>query len=125
MMDKVVYKDESFSIMGRCMEIHNNLGPGFLEVVYKDALEYEFKKNGIPFQREKEFEVAYKDAILPHKFYADFVVFDKIILEVKAVDRIHKAFIAQAFNYLAVSGLKLAIIVNFGEQRLSSKRILK
>lgn len=80
-MDKVVYKDESFSIMGKCMEIHNKLGPGFLEVVYKDALEYEFKKNGIPFQREKEFEVAYKDTILPHKFYADFVVFDKIILE--------------------------------------------
>lgn len=124
-MEKVIYKDESYSIIGKCMEIHNNLGPGFLEVVYKDALEYEFKKNGIPFQREKEFEVTYKDTILPHKFYADFVVFDKIILEVKAVDRIHKAFIAQAINYLAVSGLKLAIIVNFGEMQLASKRILK
>jgi GxxExxY protein len=125
MMEKVVYKDESFSIIGICMDIHNYLGPGFLEVVYKDALEYEFQKKGIPFEREKEFSVTYKDAILPHKFYADFVVFDKIIIEVKAVDRIHKAFEAQAINYLSVSRLKLAIIVNFGELKLTSKRILK
>ena len=74
-MSDLIYKEESYKIIGICFEVHNNLGPGFLEIVYKDALEYEFKRAGIPFEREKEYEVNYKDIILPHKFYADFVVF--------------------------------------------------
>ena len=106
------------------MEVHNNLGAGFLEIVYKDALEYEFKKASIPYEREKKYEVNYKDIILPHVFYADFVVFDKIILEVKAVSGIADEFIAQAINYLKVSNNQLALIVNFGELRLNSKRIV-
>ena len=106
------------------MEVHNNLGPGFLEIVYKDALEYEFKKANIPFQREKEYEVNYKGIILPHKFYADFVLFDKIILEIKAVSGITDEFIAQCINYLKVSGNKLALLVNFGELSLKYKRIV-
>lgn len=67
------------------MEVHNNLGAGFLEIVYKDALEYEFKKADIPYEREKMYDVNYKGIILPHKFYADFVVYGNIILEVKSV----------------------------------------
>lgn len=106
------------------MEVHNNLGPGFLEIVYKDALEYEFKKAGIPYEREKKYEVNYKDIILPHKFYADFVVYDKIILEVKGVSAIAEEFIAQSINYLKVSGNKLAMIVNFGELKLNYKRLV-
>lgn len=106
------------------MEVHNNLGPGFLEIVYKDALEYEFKKADIPYEREKEYKINYKGIILPHKFYADFVVFDKIILEVKAVSGISDEFIALAINYLKVSQNKLALIVNFGELKLNYKRIL-
>lgn len=106
------------------MEVHNNLGPGFLEIVYKDALEYEFKKADIPYEREKEYKINYKGIILPHKFYADFVVFDKIILEVKAVSGISDEFIALAINYLKVSQNKLALIVNFGEMKLNYKRIL-
>ncbi len=106
------------------MEVHNNLGAGFLEIVYKDALELEFRKNGISYEREKEYKVNYKGVILPHKFYADFVVFDKIILEVKAVSGIADEFIAQAINYLKVSGNKLALIVNFGESKLNYKRIV-
>ena len=124
-MEKIFYKVEAYKIVGVCMHVHNNLGPGFLEIVYKEALEYEFRNNGIPFQREKEFEVAYKDIILPHKFYADFVVFDKIILEIKAVDGINENFVAQALNYLTVSKQKLALIVNFGELKLTYKRIVK
>ncbi len=124
-MEKILYRVEAYKIVGVCMDVHNNLGPGFLEIVYKDALEYEFRNNGIPFQREKEFEVAYKDIILPHKFYADFVVFDKIILEIKAVDGINENFVAQALNYLTVSKQKLALIVNFGELKLTYKRIIK
>jgi len=123
-MEKIIYKDESYEIIGKCMEVHNNLGAGFLEIVYKDALEYEFKKAKIPFEREKMYEVNYKGIILPHKFFADFVVFDKIILEVKAISAISDEFIAQALNYLKVSRNQLALIVNFGELKLNYKRIV-
>jgi len=123
-MSELIYKEESYSIIGKCMKVHSNLGAGFLEIVYKDALEYEFKKAGIPFEREKKYVVNYEGIILPHKFYADFVVFDRIILEVKAVSSIADEFVAQAINYLKVSDNKLALIVNFGELSLKSKRIV-
>ncbi len=123
-MTNLIHKEESYKIIGICMEVHNNLGAGFLEIVYKDALEYEFKKAGILYQREKQYTINYKGIILPHKFYADFVVFDKIILEVKAIKSIASEHIAQAINYLKVSENKLALIVNFGEIRLYSKRIV-
>jgi GxxExxY protein len=123
-MTELIYKEESYDIIGKCMEVHNNLGPGFLEIVYKDALEYEFRKTEIPFEREKEYEVNYKDIVLPHKFYADFVVHDKIILEVKGVSAIADEFIAQSINYLKVSGNKLALLVNFGELKLNYKRLV-
>ena len=106
------------------MEVHNNLGAGFLEIVYKDALSYEFIKAFMQFEREKQYEVNYKDIILPHKFYADFVVYDKIIFEIKAVSCITDEFIALAINYLKVSGNRLALIVNFGELKLNYRRIL-
>ena len=121
-MSKLIYKEESYEIIGKCFEVHNNLGPGFLEIVYKDALEYEFREAGITYEREKEYIVNYKGIILPHKFYADFVVFDKIILEIKAVSGITDEFIARAINYLKISDNKLALIVNFGELKLNSKR---
>jgi len=120
----IKYKKESFEIIGLCMEVHNNLGAGFLEIVYKDALEYEFRKANIPFEREKKYEVNYKGVILPHKFYADFVLFDKIILEIKGVKSIPEEFIAQSINYLKVSNNNLALLVNFGELRLNYKRIV-
>jgi GxxExxY protein len=123
-MRELIQKDEAYKIVGICMEVHNNLGAGFLEIVYKDALELEFKRAGIPFEREKEYVVNYKGTILPHKFYADFVVFGNIILEVKGVNRIADEFIAQAINYLKVSGNQLALIVNFGELRLNYKRVV-
>ncbi len=123
-MSNIILKQESYTLMGICMEVHNQLGAGFLEIVYKDALEYEFRRAGIPFEREKMYEVRYKDVILPHKFYADFVVFDSIILEVKGVNAISDPAIAQAINYLKVSNNPLAIIVNFGELRLNYKRII-
>ena len=123
-MAELILKEEAFKIIGRCMEVHNNLGHGFLEIVYKDAPEYEFRKAGIPYEREKEYRVNYKGIILPHKFYADFVVYDQIILEVKGVSAITDEFTAQCINYLKVSGNKLALLVNFGELRLNYKRIV-
>jgi len=123
-MSNLIYKEESYQIIGKCFEVHNNLGSGLLEIVYKDALEYEFRKADIPYEREKEYTVNYKGIVLPHKFYADFVVFDKIILEVKAISGIADEFIAQAINYLKVSNNKLALVVNFGELKLNYKRIV-
>lgn len=88
-------------------------------------MEIEFKNINIPYEREKEYKVDYKGIILPHKFYADFVVFNSIILEVKAVSTIHDQFIALAINYLKVSGNKLAIIANFGEMKLITRRVVR
>jgi len=122
-MKELIYKEESFKIIGICFEVHNHLGPGFLEVVYKDALEYEFGLAGIPFTREKRYDVRYKNVILPHYFVADFVVMDKIILEVKGVKAISDEYVARTINYLKVSGLRLGLLVNFGEERLKSKRL--
>jgi len=123
-MGEIIYKEESFKIIGICMDVHNNLGKGFLEIVYKDALEYEFNKADISFEREKEYEVHYKGIILPHKFFADFVVYDKIILEVKGMSGISDEHIAQTLNYLKVSKCKLGLLVNFGQVSLQYKRIL-
>lgn len=123
-MTDIIYREESYVIIGKCMEVHNELGAGFLEIVYKDALEYEFRKAGIPYEREKEYVINYKGIILSHKFNADFVVYDKIILEVKGVSGLTDAFTAQCLNYLKASNNKLALLVNFGEPRLSSKRIV-
>ncbi|NOX84596.1 MAG: GxxExxY protein [Chlorobi bacterium] len=123
-MTDLIYKEESYQIIGICMEVHNNLGPGFLEIVYKDALEYEFELAGIPYSREKRYEVNYKDIVLPHDFYADFVVFDKIILEVQGIKGIPEEYIARTLNYLKVSGNKLGLLVNFGELKLQYKRLV-
>ena len=74
-MEKIIYKEECYQIIGKCMEVHNNLGAGFLEIVYKDALELEFQKVGIPYEREKMYEVNYKGIILPHKFFMQILLF--------------------------------------------------
>jgi len=123
-MAKLVYPDESFEIIGKCMEVHRELGHGFLEIVYKDALELLFRQKNIFYEREKEYHVIFKNTVLPHKFYADFVVFDKIILEIKAVKTFTDEHIAQTINYLKVSGNSLGLLVNFGRGSLESKRIV-
>ena len=123
-MKEIVNKDECYLIIGKCMEVHNNLGAGLLEIVYKDALEYEFSNAGIDYEREKMYEVNYKGIILPHKFYADFVVYNNVILEVKGTNGISSESVAQAINYLKLSKNRLALIVNFGEISLKYKRVV-
>ena len=98
------------------MEIHSVLGKGFSEIVYKDAFEWEFKQRGINFEREKEYSVNYKGIILPHKFYADFVVFDCVILEVKSKKGIIEDHLAQVLNYLTISKLEVGLLINFHEK---------
>jgi GxxExxY protein len=122
-MSKIVYQEESYQIMGLLFDIHNNLGSGFSEIVYKDAFEYELSNQNVPFEREKEYSVKYKDVVLKHKFYADFVVFGKIIIELKSCDSINENHIAQCINYLKVSNNRLAILVNFTKDTLEYKRI--
>ncbi|MBF6608209.1 MAG: GxxExxY protein [Flavobacterium sp.] len=119
-----LYEEDSYKIIGILFEVHKNLGRGFSEIVYKDASEYEFKTAGIPYEREKEYSVQYKDITLGHKFYADFVVFEKIILEVKSCDNLINVHTSQCLNYLKVSGNNLAILANCNSRSLEHKRII-
>jgi GxxExxY protein len=124
MDDRLIYREESYKIIGLCMEVHGILGKGHSEVVYKDALEYEFSINQIPFSREKSYKIEYKDIILPRGFNADFVVYDEIILESKAIENLTNSHVKQTLNYLAASKLKLGLLVNFGEDSLTHKRVV-
>ncbi len=117
MDDRLIYREESYRIIGLCIEVHS-------EVVYKDALEYEFSINQIPFSREKSYKIKYKDIILSRGYNADFVVYDKIILELKAIESLAKSHVRQTLNYLAASKLKLGLLVNFGEESLAHKRVV-
>jgi GxxExxY protein len=123
-MVELIYKEEAFKIIGCCMEVHRELGKGHDEVIYKDALEIEFQRLEIPFKRELEFKLSYKGVILPHKYFADFVVLDKIILEAKAIESLTDSHVKQTLNYLAASKLKLGLLVNFGADSLTYKRVV-
>lgn len=123
-MSEIIYKEESYKIIGICMEVYNVFGPGFLEIVYKDALEYEFKQNRIPYLRERKFSINYKGYILPHAYFADFIVYNSIVLEVKSTSMIVNGFIKQTVNYLKASNLQLGIIANFGQNSFTSKRVV-
>ncbi|MEP6926034.1 MAG: GxxExxY protein [Ginsengibacter sp.] len=120
----MILKEESYELIGICMEVHSELGMGFREIVYKDALEYEFKTRGIKYIREKQYKIQYKNIILPHAYNADFIVYDLIILEVKSTSIIINRFVKQTINYLKASGLQLGIIANFGEKSFVSKRVV-
>ena len=117
-------KDENYTIVGLCMEVHRLLGCGLLEIVYKDALEIEFKNHNIPYQREKEFSIEYKGIILPHKFYADFIVYDDIILEIKSVKEISNDHLAQTINYMKLANTPVGIIANFQNKSLVHKLLI-
>ena len=121
---ELFHKEEAYQVIGQCMEVHNELGHGFAEIVYKDALELCFSQNRIYYEREKEYLVYFRGILLRHRFYADFVVFDKIILEVKCVSCLTDEHISQTINYLKVSGNKLGLLVNFGRGRLEYKRLV-
>jgi GxxExxY protein len=124
MMSELYLRDESYKIIGICMEVHKILGKGHSEKVYGDALEYEFQRNEIPYNRELRYNIAYKDIVLPSYYFADFVIFDEIILELKAITTLTTSEIKQTLNYLAASKNKLGLLVNFGEDSLKYKRII-
>jgi len=124
MTEDYLNAEETYKIIEILFEVHRNLGKGFSEIVYKDALEFEFQNAGISYQREKEYAVKYKNTILKHKFYADFVVFHGIILEIKSTECFTNNDYNQCLNYLKVSGNELALLVNFNSNSLEHKRIV-
>lgn len=124
MNDIYLYKEESYQITGALFEVHKELGCGFLEKVYQEALAIEFEIRGIPFEREKRFALSYKGRKIPQEYVADFVCYDRIIVELKALDALTGAHYAQVVNYLKATGLKLAILANFGEKYMNPKRLL-
>ena len=121
---KLAFKDECFKIVGACMAVHNELGSAFLEPVYQEALAMEFQKRRIPFSKEHRLEIYYKEALLEKKYYADFLCYDQIIVELKACSALTDQHTAQALNYLSALKLNLALFVNFGTPRLQWKRVV-
>lgn len=112
-------------IINACMEVHNELGNGFLEPVYQEALEEEFKIQGIPYVREKLLPVMYKGKQLKKEYYADFVCYDDIIVELKAASVLSKPHKAQVLNYLNAASKEIGLLINFGETKLKWERITK
>jgi len=114
----------TYAIIGAAMEVHNTLGCGFLEAVYQEALEVEFMARGIPFRREVPLPISYKGHVLNTAYRADFICFDSLIVEIKALDRIGGIEHAQVLNYLKATGLEVGLVINFGEQSLKWDRLV-
>ena len=121
--DKILYRELSYKIVGCGLAVHQALGPGFPEAVYERALELELPRTGLVSERQKSFRVLYEGKPVGD-FRADFVIEDKVILELKAVTEMPKVFERQLHSYLQVSGLRLGILMNFGREKLESKRIV-
>ncbi len=123
-MVELLYQEVTFAIIGAAMEVHKILGPGYLEAVYQAALAHELTLRGIRFEQFKRLPVAYK-GVSVGDYEADFVVEDKVILELKAISALNATHEAQALNYLAATGLRLALLLNFGAQSLQHRRLVK
>ncbi len=110
----IVYSQESYKIVGAAFQVYNTLRHGFLEAVYQEALEIEFQRQEIPYEREKELKIRYDGVELKQTYRADFVCYGKIIVELKAVSKLDEAHRSQVYNYLHATGCKLGLLLNFG-----------
>lgn len=115
---------QTYAVIGAAMEVHRELGPGFLEAVYQDALAVELWTRGIPFEREKKLEVRYKAHLLPSFYRADFVCFETLLVECKALPGLTGVEQAQALNYLKITGMNRALLLNFGVASLQHQRLV-
>ena len=115
-MTQYLYKKETYNIIGAALTVYNELGPGFLEAVYQDALEIELKFSQVPFASQQPLQVFYRGHQLKHEYIADIICHERILLELKAVKEIHDAHLAQVMNYLKATGLALGYVINFGSQ---------
>jgi GxxExxY protein len=120
--DEIIFMDEVYHIIGCAINVSNVLGCGFLEAVYQEALEIEFVENKIPFQAQKKINIFYKDRCLSKEYIADFLCFDKIIIEIKAIKKITEIEEAQLLNYLKATKVPLGLLINFGGIKLEWKR---
>jgi len=118
----MIYPKESYEIVGAAMKVHSIMGPGFTEKVYQEALALEFKECNIPFQREVNIHASYKGIELEGTFVPDFICYDKIIVELKAVRELDDVHRSQAINYAKVAGYQLSILINFGNSSLEYER---
>jgi len=124
-MGMLIQESKTYKIIGLSMEVHRILGFGFSEIVYKDAMELEAASLQIPFYREKEYPIIYKGRELRHKYYADFVMFEDIIVEIKAsAEGIANEHISQTLNYVKASGCNVGLIINFGKKSLEHERLV-
>jgi GxxExxY protein len=123
-MEEFIFKEECYQIIGCAMEVHNVLGSGFLESVYHEALTLEFEDKDVFYESEKILTIYYKGRKLTKKFTADFVCYDEIIVELKAVETILPEHISQVLNYLKATGCKVGLLINFGQPSLQYKRII-
>lgn len=123
-MTHFIYRNEGAAIIGAAMEVHKTLGCGFLEKVYQEALELELKSRCIPTEREKLINITYKGVILDQPYKADFVCYNDIILELKAVSKLEEVHRAQVLNYLKASGYQVGYLINFGETSLRFERFI-
>lgn len=119
-----LFKSECYKIIGSCMDVHSNLGCGFLESVYQEALELEFIRNSIPYEVESQIDIHYKGVVLDKKYSSDFICYDEIILELKAVKSIEDIHVAQLMNYLKATRKKVGYLINFGSRSLEYKRFI-
>jgi len=125
MPSEILHKEESYRIMGACFEVYSDKGNGFLEDVYQECLGIEFEERKIPYEEKPELELAYKGRKLRKRYEPDFVCFDKIVVELKAVKALADEHRAQLFNYLKATGIKLGLLVNFGgHPKLEYERII-
>lgn len=121
----IIFKEESYEVVGAALKVYNTLGHGFLEAVYQEALEIEFQRRGIPYEREKELKIMYDGVELKQTYKADFVCFGKIIVELKAVSDLDDAHRSQVYNYLHATGYRLGLLLNFGcSDELEKERIV-
>lgn len=123
-MSELLFEEESYKIIGICMEVHKKLGTGFLESVYQEVLQKEFVKRNVPFEQQKKLQLYYDQVELKKYFIADFVCFDKIIIEIKSVQFVNSNAKQQVINYLKATNFKLGLLINFGESSLKWKRII-
>jgi GxxExxY protein len=120
----MLYPDESYQIVGDCFEVHNRKGCGFLEPVYQECLEIELDYQKIPFVAQRELQLTYRGRILKQTYKPDFICYDRILVEIKAVDQLIAKHEAQVINYLNATGLELGILINFGTHpKLEYKRL--
>ena len=121
----LLYPEESYKITGALYAVHRELGPGLLEKIYQEALEKELRLQGIPYEREKSFDVYQKGERLENKYIADYVCYNKIVVELKAVENLLPIHTAQVINYLAITGYKLGLLVNFNTRVIKPERIVR